>query len=294
MKHAKTPSRLPDLQKLHPMHSLGNVPVSEGEIRVERIENRLKPKVPFPHKHDFYHFLFLEIGSGWHEIDFVRFAVKAPQLYLMKPGEVHSWDLGPRTRGFVLEFTKSSFGRSEQSAHLLAGLDRTPSVISGAALARMETILQLMQEEFTCRRPGYRAALEHLLLALLVQIERASAASEPKAARPSSLMEKFRELVEKNFHREHSVEFYADSLGTTVKNLTTQAARAVGKSAGAVIQDRCVLEAKRLLAYSDRPVSEIGYSLGFEDPNYFARFFKQRAGVTPGKFRQRAAQVVAL
>jgi AraC-like DNA-binding protein len=276
------------------MHSLGNVPVSEGEIRVERIENRLKPKVPFPHKHDFYHFVYLEAGSGWHEIDFVRFAVQAPQLYLMKPGEVHSWSLGARTRGFVLEFTKSSFGRSEQSAHLLGGLDRMPSMVSGGGLAGMATILRLMQEEFLSRRPGYRAALEHLLLALLVRIERVSAAHEPKAAKPSSLTERFRGLVEENFHREHSVEFYADSLGTTVKSLTTQVSRALGKSAGAVVQERCVLEAKRLLAYTERPVAEIGYSLGYEDPNYFARFFKQRAGVTPGKFRRRAAQVVAL
>jgi len=58
--------------RLHPIEAFGNLPASRGEIRVEHLESRLAPKVPFPHRHDFFHFVLVEAGSGWHEIDFTR------------------------------------------------------------------------------------------------------------------------------------------------------------------------------------------------------------------------------
>lgn len=143
-----------NLQKLHPIGALGNAPVREGEIRVERIENRLRPRVPFPHKHDFYHFLFLGAGSGWHEIDFQRFEVKKGQLFLMRPGQVHSWDLGKSTRGLVLEFTKGSLENSAKTVRLFDGLDRMPPLLGPAQAKEIWPLLRLMQEEFSSRAPA--------------------------------------------------------------------------------------------------------------------------------------------
>lgn len=100
--------------------------------------------------------------------------------------------------------------------------------------------------------------------------------------------------MEKHFQKEHAVEFYASLMGTTTKALTTQISRALAKPAGAVIQERCLVEAKRILAYSSLPISQIAYELGYEDPNYFARFFKRKAGMSPGEFRKLSARSVTL
>jgi AraC-like DNA-binding protein len=60
----------------------------------------------------------------------------------------------------------------------------------------------------------------------------------------------------------------------------------MGKTVTDMIQERIVMEAKRLLFHSDLSVKEIGYSLGFEDAAYFNRAFKKKAGTTPLEFRQ--------
>jgi len=289
MASRKSRSLPSQLRKLHPIEAFGNTVVGAGDIRVERLEERLSPKVPFPHKHDFYHFLLLLKGGGWHEIDFTRFPARSGCLFLMRPGQVHSWSLSSGARGIVLEFTAASLERTERNERLLEALQGLPLVLE-EKVAASAPLLRWMLEEFEGRKAGYRAALEHLLAALLVRLSRFEAAAA--GARASSLVERFRALLERHYQQEHSVEFYAAELGLGAKALSTRISRSTGRPAGALIQERCLLEAKRLLAYSELPVAEVGYRLGFEDPNYFARFFRQRAGMSPGKFRQLAARSV--
>lgn len=278
-----------NLKKRHPLESLGNVKVQSGEIRVERIEHRLKPRVPFPHRHDFYHLLFIEKGHGWHEIDFVKYILKPQQLFIMRPGEVHAWKLGSSTRGFVLEFTQSSVTRSLINKNLISNLNQLPSMILASKQTDWQQHLKLMYQEFHHQQEGYKLSLENLLLSFLVKLARIK---KQKATKTSALIEKFQDLIEHHFHTEHAVEFYAKTLDINAKSLTQQISKILGKSAGAVIQERILVEAKRLLAYEEHSVAAIGYELGFEDPNYFARFFRQRAGMAPGQYRRLALRSI--
>jgi len=52
------------------------------------------------------------------------------------------------------------------------------------------------------------------------------------------------------------------------------------------IQNEVLLEAQRLLFYTNMDVKEIAFSLGYEDHTYFSRFFKKNLGCTAGQFRQ--------
>lgn len=279
------------IERLHPIESLGNVPAQQGEIRIERLESRLEPRVPFPHRHDFFHFIFLKQGSGWHEIDFTKFKAERGALFFVKPGQVHSWQLGKATRGYVLEFTAESLQKTPLTETLLRQLEGVPEKILLKDSSTTRPLLDLMFKEADRAEKNYRISLEHFLILFLLQVTGMSA-EKPVTSAQKSLVDRFRAAVETHFRRHHAVEFYAKSLAVTPKRLTTQVARALGKSAGAVIQERILVEAKRMLAYSDLPVAEIGYELGYDDPNYFARFFRQRVGLSPGKFRERAAHSV--
>lgn len=283
-----------ELHKLHPIESLGNAPVAEGELRIERIESRLHPKVPFPHKHDFYHFLFIEKGSGWHEIDFERFKVGAGQFFLMRPAQVHAWNLNSSTRGLVLEFTMASLQNSPHKQNVLESLETLPLMLEGKEAQKFLPVLKLLFEEFQARAPGHTFVMQHLLEALLIQLQRVHAGNLRENRKLNSMSVKFRELVERHFMKEHSVEYYAKALHTNTKALTTYVQRALGKSAGGVIQERCLLEAKRFLVYSDFSIREIGYKLGYEDSNYFARFFRSKTGMSPGRFRKLATHSISL
>jgi len=79
---------------------------------------------------------------------------------------------------------------------------------------------------------------------------------------------------------------YAELLYVSPNHLNALTQQVLGRSAGDLIRERVVLEAKRMLINSDRYVSEIAQLLRFEDNSYFVRFFKKHTGVTPEEFRK--------
>jgi AraC-like DNA-binding protein len=96
----------------------------------------------------------------------------------------------------------------------------------------------------------------------------------------------FQNKVEEKFKTEHGLEYYADQLGISPRALTMRTTRHLKKSGREVIFDRLLLEAKRMLAYTEHSISNIGYELGFDDANHFSRFFKMQSGQTAQVFRQ--------
>ena len=99
------------------------------------------------------------------------------------------------------------------------------------------------------------------------------------------IFRKFNLLVEGNYFKEHSVQFYADALHKSPKTLANTFLLYNRKTPQQMIQERIIIEAKRLLGYTDKPVKQVTYELGFEDPAYFSNFFKRHTGVSPADFR---------
>jgi AraC-like DNA-binding protein len=99
------------------------------------------------------------------------------------------------------------------------------------------------------------------------------------------IIRQFNLLVENHYKKEHSVKFYADQVNRSPKTLSNLFALYNNKSPIAVIQERIVLEAKRLLLYTDKSAKEIAYDLGFDDAAYFSSFFKKNTEVSPSDFR---------
>lgn len=93
-------------------------------------------------------------------------------------------------------------------------------------------------------------------------------------------------LVEKNFKTMHTVAEYADVLNKSPKTLSNLFSKVASKTPLQFIQERKLLEAKRLLRYTDKTIKEISYEIGFEDIQTFGRFFKNYVGVSPSKFKE--------
>ena len=282
-----------DLKTLHPMRSFGVVSGIMGQVRVTRLEDRLNPAVPFPHKHNFYHLVFITKGSGWHEIDFKRHTVKSGAMFFMMPAQVHSWSLGKGTCGIVVEFENLSMFTGDEAFVLAEAL--RPSVnylaLSGDNKKVIHELYQGMMDEYESEEKDFEILLRINLAKLIILFSRFIKDTPAKVSRVSKFREEFNELIERNYKTHHNVEFYAKTMGVATKSLTAKVNRNIGKNVREIIQDRCILEGKRLLAYSDLSVSEIALELGFEDPNYFTRFFKLKTKINPGKFRQKVRQI---
>ncbi|QDK46718.1 AraC family transcriptional regulator [Bdellovibrio sp. ZAP7] len=278
-----------ELKKRHPLESLGVKMARRGDIRVERLQERLTPKVPFPHKHDFYQIVIVHASEGHHEIDFTTYSVKGSQVFLIKPGQMHGWKLSARSKGFVIEYTEESFNKDFMGMSKLAQHSRqVPDhfKIPKSNHIFSEAFLEMMEVEFQRQGDNFEMCLQSYLSLILLEALRISKAADRQLAENDDVISQFTDLVEENFHEQHQVEFYAGKLGLTAKALSAKIQRVLGPSAKEYILNRCMLEAKRLLSYSELSISEIGYSLGFEDPNYFSRFLKKNMKISAGKFRK--------
>jgi AraC-like DNA-binding protein len=96
----------------------------------------------------------------------------------------------------------------------------------------------------------------------------------------------FKELVGQHFKEYKSVNHYARQINVSEKRLGQATLKTIGKTPKQVIDDRIVLEAKRLLTHTSQSIKQIGYYLGFEEPTNFIKYFRKHEGVTPIEFRE--------
>jgi len=96
----------------------------------------------------------------------------------------------------------------------------------------------------------------------------------------------FLRILEDNFRRDAGVSFYADKMNMSERNLNIICKNNFQKSVSEIIETRKLIEAKRMLLYSDKTVSEIGYELGYNEKSYFTRVFHARMEITPTRFRE--------
>ena len=104
---------------------------------------------------------------------------------------------------------------------------------------------------------------------------------------------RFRELVDQDFRSHRPVDVYARRLGLTSTHLNRICREHLGDTALGVIHQRIVLEAKRYLTFTTLSAKEVALALAFEDPGYFARFFKRKTGFSPLGFRDLQKRTMA-
>ena len=246
------------------------------------------------HRHSFYHLVFFTEGTGNQQIDFKKFDVKPGLIYFMIPGQVHSWDFETEPEGYIINFNSDylsslllkpdyldgfSFfsGRPDQQVLVLS------ETVQQVAINIFEDILKDAQNE----TPINDDLVRTLLLRLFIEIARGENSPVDNGnSYNHTLLKNFKTLIETNFAELRLPKQYANLLYITPNHLNALCKDVLGTSAGALIRERVILEAKRLLINLDLLVSEIAGKLNFEDQSYFIKFFKKYEGITPEKFRK--------
>ncbi|MEZ0005732.1 AraC family transcriptional activator of pobA [Flavobacterium sp. 28YEA47A] len=161
--------------------------------------------------------------------------------------------------------------------------------LSESAQKKLQLLTEVFIEEFATSDHIQNEMLLVLLKRLIIYVTGlAKSAYMPVMKNQEErfhVVRKFNLLVEANFKSEHSVSFYAGQLFKSPKTLSNLFAIYNQKTPSQIIQERIVVEAKRLLRYTDRSVKHITFELGFEDVSYFSNFFKKNTGTSPSDFR---------
>ena len=250
----------------------------------------------FPHKHTFYHLVLFTKGNGTHAIDFKTFDVTPGQIYFMVPGQVHSWDFEGDVDGYLVHFTESFFQSFllkneylDQFQFFSGAVDDAVINIPPMLQSQIVTLFETLMDE--TEDPGRMSTdmIRSLLLQIFILLSR-TAINDQEKQLPTynyTLITNFRKLIEKNFATLKLPKDYAELLYITPNHLNAVCNDLLGISAGEVIRDRVLLEAKRLLINLNLTVVEISYQLNFSDNSYFTKFFKKYTGLTPEEFRKK-------
>jgi AraC family transcriptional activator of pobA len=247
-----------------------------------------------PHRLGFHDILLITRGRGRLALDTEDHEVAPGTLFFTRPDEVRSWDVKGLdgacvffTEDFIVEaFADPRF--VERLAYFRRDRPTGALVLTRAERRGYLARFAAMRREIAALRDDAPHALRAVLYDLLVRLNRmyVSRHGEP-AALPGALVERFQDAVDRGFRSRHWVSDYARELGVTPGHLNALCRDQLGTSAGRRIRRRIALEAQRLLLHSDLTAAEIAHRLGFQDPSYFARFFRREAGRTPIGFRSR-------
>jgi AraC family transcriptional activator of pobA len=249
------------------------------------------------HRHrNLFQILLIEAGGGEMTFEAVRLAFSAPAAILVPAAIAHGFRFEPNvTQGWVLTFTEDAAvalaDRAREALSRLRVLAAHPiiPVVDDAERTRLSALCTELFEESSLAREGYRVAMRGLLALIAVGVVRLAASRARTGSvtlQPAdTTVARLRALVDEFFRSEHQLGFYAEKLGMTVDRLNDHVKRATGVTAGHLIRQRVLTEAKRQLVFTTQPIQEIAEELAFSDPSHFARFFRKHTGTTPHEFR---------
>lgn len=251
-----------------------------------------------PHRTNFYHIFLFENCSPLHYIDFLTIKIEPYSLLFIDKDRVHHFDEFLNYEGRVLVFTEEFFSTTENDTEFLKSTILF-NVNSNEATLKLDTanfqkfvsICKNIKEELILPTDKSKhILLKNLLQNFLILAEREKRKqgfSELKKGSDLDYTILFRGLLEIHFAKLKAVKDYATLIFISEKRLGIATKKILGKKPKEIINERIILEAKRLLIHSNLSIKVIGQNLGFEDPAYFIRYFKKKTETTPVEFRKK-------
>jgi AraC family transcriptional regulator, transcriptional activator of pobA len=263
------------------------------------------------HAHDFPGLAYFESTGGLLRTGRRGWPIEAGDLFVIAPGDVmgraHATDLAG-SHGWGVFFTADALGPDVPGAHLAWRTHPLlfPFVRGGAIGAlrlrvpepdRPEWAARItaLHDELAQRRDGYQqAVLAHLML-LLVGVSRLAAdvVGDLRENREPLLAEVF-EVIERRYPQPLSLRDVATAVNISPGHLTSTVRRRTGRTVQEWITERRMVQARRLLAATALPISEVGRRVGFPDAGYFARTFGKVHGISPAQWRRAGADPASL
>jgi len=243
------------------------------------------------HRDDHYLFFLLEKGSASLMIDFEDVSIKESTLYYILPGQVHHRVTGEVAKGWYLAADTLLIAPDYRSIFEDQLVLQQPFLLSPAQVTQCHNLLSLIDEKYNEEAQcPFQMQIVHSLLQSFVGIV-AGCYSElknpqSKVSRPTQLARQFKKLLTSKVQTIKSPSAYASLLNVSESYLNEALKKTTGLSVSYWITNEVMLEARRLLYYSELNVKEIAHSLGYEDHAYFSRLFKRAAGITPLSFRE--------
>jgi AraC-like DNA-binding protein len=271
--------------------------VSLAELRARAQRDR--DQFLRPQRVDFDLLVVCNAGTLGHTVDFVEYVLTPGDVLWVRAGQVQEWQWfdvdAPHTptatkpgdvSATVVLFQPT---RLDEQARALSGSFQQRSLWAQATADASPGRRRLDDLIDTAARSLPAAMREELVARVLgiLVVELALADPPGNAVRrpPEDLFAALSAAIDADFATTRNTGDYARQLGYSARTLNRSALRNTGLTVKQLVDQRALLEAKRLLAHDTAPVHAVGRAVGFAEPTTFTRFFRQHTGVTPLEFR---------
>ena len=264
-------------------------------IRLEDLEKyiRLSPI----QRLTYYDITIIADGNGTFNIDGHEHDLRNGTVFFSAPRQIRKWNVRNTPRGYVLifeeEFLLTFFNDRQfvQNLSCFNSFDNPPILhLEPDDYNQLMVLLQHIKNEISSFRNNDEHILRALLYQSLILLNRKFIATHPSSQKKpiKNYVREFIQLVETNHHQYRTVDYYAQQLFITSGHLNSVVKDYFGVSAKKYILSKNILEAKRLLQYTDMTIAQIAYYLNYENTTYFIRTFREHTTLTPLRFRRQA------
>ena len=250
-----------------------------------------------PHRHNYYTIIWSLTASGKHVIDFKEYPIQPNDIFFVSPDQVHQILTDPKPTGYVILFTPEFLEKNSIRNDFIANLklfqisDETPPLALTKDMIRtLKPFAEQMLAAFHSKKDMSMETIGAYLKLFLIECNGHCSLFPGTNTQTievgKTIVKNFKTIVEKHYTSSHQVKYYADTLNVTPNYLNEVIKSSINVSAKDFIQNRLILEAKRMILFTAKSGKEIGFDLGFEDPSHFSKFFRSNTGQSLQEFKE--------
>jgi len=289
------------MKDIFPFYRIGhfiNQPDNPTEFEILRFEKMEEPNVSDFHKHRFYEILWTEKGKSKQIIDYNEYEVKPNSLFFISPNQVHYFEQWKPLSGGTILFTEDFYLLNRSNKDALFELSFLDNLYSNPCIPfparEFSQVLHLIREieREQCHENKSNEIIQSYLHILLADVQRHLDKNITiyNSKKYLMLFKFFKAELEKHFEENETASFYAEKLRITQHHLNLICKEITNNTATNIIQARSILEAKRLLTFTDKTVSEIAFQLNYNDSSHFAKMFRSHTTLTPQQFKKEMSE----
>lgn len=274
---------------------------NNSDIEIITIESLNKRKNDIDHSPEKAHqvafnmIVFYTEGKSKQLVDFVWHTVKKNTIIHLSKGQINAFQLTNELKGFIILFTEDYFKKQinalpKNEIIRLFNSQLFSPIIEVPEDSNVQKYMKLFYDEYSNVNEDYNqentySALLSIVFSKLERLKQYQTFHLKRSDKLNKFLD-FKSLLETYFNKSRNADFYAEKLNITYKHLNTICKDIISLTAKQFIDEFIVLEAKRLLVNSEIKSTELAYSLGFEEPTNFVKYFKKHTGFTPNQFKK--------
>ncbi len=264
--------------------------VVEFNIRtIDEIRKRAGHYLSIPKRFNFYKIVYVTNGAGSHRVDMQNHQLTANTILPINRNAVQCFSDASKMEGFVVHFSPKFFIKERENFNYLFNSNVFLKSDAIECSPTMSFILNQLKSTYENGKSEihYRQIINYLRVFFL-EIEMNLNTKHTYQSLPSDeIYRKFQKAIEKNVTYKTKVKDICIRKNIAAKRLNQSLKTIVGKSAKELIDEKLVMEIKRLLLYSNYSIKEIAYKLQFDEAANLTNYFKRHTGSTPNHYRNK-------